>query len=249
MADQERMTDAEHAAAQVALMATIAAAGKMEGDASAWHKRIEVLIPEVVAAMAPGAPLILKAHEMLTATVFTAEFISWRELDSPKRLEVSLVHRVDPDHPDGIQKINTDWASSPRGIVMRAKLSNISKGDRVLCWKVQEPMANGRKVNVLKNIAKIAHQDSTVSSSDGAPTPSQAPPLTDPEPPARSGSGSLSPENRRALADAAAKLPTSAVERLKRGFAAKGIWPPTDETAEQILDAMEAEERAIGEPF
>lgn len=230
----ERLRDA-----RLVLAGAIAAAGKRESSV-AWKGRVNSLIAEVAAMFGDRSSQMRRALAVLDAAVFTAVLVGIEFEESSKRIVVKLEHPVDKDHPDGVQAIRTERTDSQPGKMMQERLAQIGPGTTLLCWKVLEKMADGRKVAVLYHVETLPDRRGTGQQSAreverpvSPAAPSRATERHDPTP------DDIDDDAMAAFNEATSEWAVKTKVGIVRHLAKEKLWPPTIENLPKILDVVE----------
>jgi hypothetical protein len=126
----------------------ISAAGPMGGNQYDWEQRIIAALPVVASLFDEGGMIAQRAEWFDKAHIYTGLFVDVRLEESSQR----LVLRTDPEKTkDGkpvIDDIRTDRVDTVIGKRQQALLNACHPGDKLLIWRVNEPM----KTDAMKNV-------------------------------------------------------------------------------------------------
>lgn len=129
--------------------AAIAAAGPRGSSDAAWRAKVNEAIPFVVAMMGEGSRQWRVADEMLSATVFVADYLGYEYEESSTRCVVKLGTTPSKRYPEGVEPIRTPRTDGPAGKSMRARLDALPEGSQLIVWKAMESSKDDMKVRVL----------------------------------------------------------------------------------------------------
>jgi len=159
MADRIAPTNAE---VVDVLRLAIVAAGEMS-DLPSWRGRLAALIPEVVATISEGSREYRQVHDMMTAVVLSAEFLSYELQDRSHRCKVMI--QADYSKKGEPEHVWSERTDTKLGAAQLAILQTLKKGNKVLVWKSTEQIDDERKVRMLNHIARL----------DATPVPDSSP--------------------------------------------------------------------------
>lgn len=131
------------------LTAAIAAAGPMGNDVRAWRDRVMVAIAPVAVMFEDESREAQRVENMLhKSRAYTGLLVSVTKEESSNRLVVRTDSERTKDGERVFEEIRTDVLNTPTGAAMQRTLQRFKPGDRLLLWRVNEPMRSDPQKNV-----------------------------------------------------------------------------------------------------
>jgi hypothetical protein len=175
----------------------IAAAGPLgtAGNQYDWEQRIIAALPVVASLFDEGGMVAQRAEWFDNAHIYVGLFMDVRLEESSQR----LVLRTDPERTKNgqpeIDEIRTDRIDTVIGKRQKALLDACQPGDKLLIWRVNEPM----KTDAMKNV-RVAYLIKRIGraqqSAGGTPSPAGGRAAVTPVPAAPSAPASHPPGGR-----------------------------------------------------
>lgn len=150
----------------------IVAAGPMGQNVYEWEQKIIAAMP-IVATMFDESGTVAKRAEWFDdAHIYSGLFIEARLEESSQR----MILRTDPERTkDGVpqyDEIRTDRVDTVNGKRQQGLLAKLVPGDKVLVWRVNEPMRNDAMKNV--RVAYLIKRIGRAKDSAGGTPPAPA---------------------------------------------------------------------------
>lgn len=234
------MTDEERIQQVVAL--AISAAGPMGDRAGAWKGKINDLIPEISIMLHPQSAQARRAASMLNAVFLTGDptpvYLGYELEASSTRLLVSFKTKIHPKwNKEGVDTLRSERTDSQLGQAQKRLLDQMSPGQECLVWKIDEEKGDGEKVRILGHVVPLGTKVSTgvPAPVDGGSGPPAAPPREAPSPVPPTGDGGFAEKLTAAMVD----LSNPQKKRVADRARARGLWPASDETIDQLIVIVE----------